>query len=436
MKMSDGDLLSKELVNKCTQDVKARVMAKIDKIKNQIEEAKTQKLIKALRDRTITEEDISRLSEILGLASKVIDAFFWECRNKAKLSPKAIRAEKNEQYLGEFSVCLFFGFPAVGVLSLYYGLHRLVGFAGVAGVLFAYVIVAISIAWKLHNLIENSLGPFPSWIKRDGWYGHTVLEAENTFATSLGEELYEFHYNKGILADIRELVKSERSRLHKEELAHRSRYNIAWKSVGKLTNAEHLFVVLDRATAIERALKSRFDLMSDRIHEMLDEVDTKKALPEWLIKKGRFVATIRNKLVHEYKFHEVEDLDSFVRQCHDVLNGISGDRTDFKYPIKYLLTAQLQPQLQFVVDLSKHIELILTERFGSTGGIGLLTVMDRKRYLHSNEVDCDIREIANVRNGVVHDHEPLSASAFAAFKGKARKLFEHLQELKPRDRYG
>lgn len=51
------------------------------------------------------------------------------------------------------------------------------------------------------------------------------------------------------------------------------------------------------------------------LHEKVTSVQAK--LPQSLVRKIRFVATIRNKIVHEADYKQIDDRAGFVRACEE-----------------------------------------------------------------------------------------------------------------------
>lgn len=66
----------------------------------------------------------------------------------------------------------------------------------------------------------------------------------------------------------------------------------------------------------EKLLSTKFNAIGKGLHERIDSV--KAHLPDDIQSKLRFVATIRNKLVHDDKYTAIEDRAGFERVCADV----------------------------------------------------------------------------------------------------------------------
>lgn len=67
---------------------------------------------------------------------------------------------------------------------------------------------------------------------------------------------------------------------------------------------------------IETALVRLFDARGKGLHEKLSSVE--KKLPPGLTRRIRYIATIRNKLVHEHEYRKIDDRSSFKRAVRQV----------------------------------------------------------------------------------------------------------------------
>lgn len=69
---------------------------------------------------------------------------------------------------------------------------------------------------------------------------------------------------------------------------------------------------------IESLLEARFGATGRGLHEKLESVQAQ--IPKEIARKARFIATIRNKLVHEHGFDATdEDFKKFLRARDEVL---------------------------------------------------------------------------------------------------------------------
>jgi hypothetical protein len=67
---------------------------------------------------------------------------------------------------------------------------------------------------------------------------------------------------------------------------------------------------------IETTLVRLFDAQGKGLHEKLTSVE--KKLPVSLVKRIRYIATIRNKLIHEHEYRKMDDRASFKRAVRHV----------------------------------------------------------------------------------------------------------------------
>jgi len=67
---------------------------------------------------------------------------------------------------------------------------------------------------------------------------------------------------------------------------------------------------------IETTLVRLFNARGKGLHEKLSSVE--KKLPAGLVRRIRYIATIRNKLVHEHEYRKIDDRSSFKRAVRHV----------------------------------------------------------------------------------------------------------------------
>jgi hypothetical protein len=72
-------------------------------------------------------------------------------------------------------------------------------------------------------------------------------------------------------------------------------------------------LVLGRCKHFEQLLEERFGAQGRGLHERVTSVQNR--LPERVVKRLRFIATIRNKLVHEGSSDSVDDRGAFIAAC-------------------------------------------------------------------------------------------------------------------------
>ena len=76
-----------------------------------------------------------------------------------------------------------------------------------------------------------------------------------------------------------------------------------------------LELAVTRTKALEALLEHGLGATGKGLHEKVTSVQQR--LPPALVKKLRFVATVRNKLVHESAYQAMDDRDGFVRACDE-----------------------------------------------------------------------------------------------------------------------
>jgi hypothetical protein len=74
-------------------------------------------------------------------------------------------------------------------------------------------------------------------------------------------------------------------------------------------------LAITRVKALESLLEQALGATGKGLHEKITSVQDK--LPQALVKKLRFVATVRNKIVHESDYKEIDDRAGFVRACDE-----------------------------------------------------------------------------------------------------------------------
>src|SRR6478672_5344497 len=74
-------------------------------------------------------------------------------------------------------------------------------------------------------------------------------------------------------------------------------------------------LAITRVKGLESLLEQALGATGKGLHEKVTSVQGK--LPQPLVKKLRFVATVRNKIVHETSYQQIDDRDGFVRACDE-----------------------------------------------------------------------------------------------------------------------
>lgn len=76
-----------------------------------------------------------------------------------------------------------------------------------------------------------------------------------------------------------------------------------------------LDLAIRRSKRLERRLRNGLGATGRGLHEMVSSVE--KKLPKELVRKLRFIATLRNKLVHDLDYRKLDDRRRFVRACDE-----------------------------------------------------------------------------------------------------------------------
>ena len=74
-------------------------------------------------------------------------------------------------------------------------------------------------------------------------------------------------------------------------------------------------LVINRTKAFESLLETGLGAVGKGLHEKVTSVQAR--LPEPLVRKLRFIATLRNKLVHDTDYQKLDDRPAFERVCQE-----------------------------------------------------------------------------------------------------------------------
>ena len=74
-------------------------------------------------------------------------------------------------------------------------------------------------------------------------------------------------------------------------------------------------LAVTRTKALESLLEQTLDATGKGLHEKVSSVQQK--LAPALVKKLRFIATVRNRIVHESDYAKIDDRDGFVQACDE-----------------------------------------------------------------------------------------------------------------------
>lgn len=74
-------------------------------------------------------------------------------------------------------------------------------------------------------------------------------------------------------------------------------------------------LVIKRCKRLEALLEERLGAQGRGLHEKVSSIQSQ--LPQPLVRKLRFVATVRNRLIHEVTIDRLDDPEGFQRACDD-----------------------------------------------------------------------------------------------------------------------
>ncbi len=87
-------------------------------------------------------------------------------------------------------------------------------------------------------------------------------------------------------------------------------------------------LVITHSKKLEALLEKHFKATGKGLHEKVSSVE--RRLPEPLVRKLRFVATIRNKIVHDEDYDQIDDRKRFIESsttAHTELRKLAGLRS-------------------------------------------------------------------------------------------------------------
>jgi hypothetical protein len=74
-------------------------------------------------------------------------------------------------------------------------------------------------------------------------------------------------------------------------------------------------LAVTRTKLLESLLEQALGATGKGLHEKVTSVQEK--LPQPLVKKLRFIATVRNKIVHEANYQQIDDRAGFTKACDE-----------------------------------------------------------------------------------------------------------------------
>ncbi len=88
-----------------------------------------------------------------------------------------------------------------------------------------------------------------------------------------------------------------------------------------------------RSKRLEERLRLNYGLSGRGLHELIDAAKARNALPNDLAGKLRFIATIRNKIVHDTSYTQIDDRRGFLAACDEAerrLDELAGPRHSWR----------------------------------------------------------------------------------------------------------
>ena len=95
-------------------------------------------------------------------------------------------------------------------------------------------------------------------------------------------------------------------------------------------------LAIRRSKRLEARLRRNFRVEGRGLHELIDAAKAKNGLPTPLVKKLRFIATIRNRIVHDHDYTKIDDRRGFIEACDQAaraLDELAGPRDTMKTTI-------------------------------------------------------------------------------------------------------
>ncbi len=89
-----------------------------------------------------------------------------------------------------------------------------------------------------------------------------------------------------------------------------------------------LELAITRSKRLEARLRDGLAARGKGLHQLTSSVE--KRLPDPVIRKLRFVATVRNKLVHDLDVRQMDDRRGFVKACDEIerqIDALAGPGT-------------------------------------------------------------------------------------------------------------
>ena len=92
-------------------------------------------------------------------------------------------------------------------------------------------------------------------------------------------------------------------------------------------------LVIRRSKKLEGMLREQFKVQGRGLHDLTTAAKEKGALPTPLVKKLRFIATMRNRIVHDTEVNALDDRRGFIQACDDaelLLGELAGPKDSLR----------------------------------------------------------------------------------------------------------
>jgi hypothetical protein len=116
-------------------------------------------------------------------------------------------------------------------------------------------------------------------------------------------------------------------------------------------------LIITRCKTIETLLVERWGANGRGLHEKISSVEN--LLPSHIVKQGRYIATIRNKMMHDARYQNLDDRNRFIQICNEVETALRSDRSNYNSAYNYQKSSPSKNFTEISVDLNSY--------FGTTG---------------------------------------------------------------------
>lgn len=176
-------------------------------------------------------------------------------------------------------------------------------------------------------------------------------------------------------------------------------------------NIQHLKLVLESVPEIEWLMQVAYDLYNSRLHHQITELSDRDGFPEALISDARFIASVRNKLLHVPDYNSIDDLNRFERAVPEIIQHLERlPQSELPFS-KLAFTSEELESIAANLRYSKSIEHILKTKFGAAGQGLRMKVKSVFEKLPLSFVET-IQQWATRRNSLIYRQPVRSESTF------------------------